>query len=225
MKELLNPIIEFISSGALPIIVTTLAVLFTSFARMSVRRAVLYEDVKLDGRPSVTDNIKTLILREDTSLRVLEEIHRSVMADFPSFSGNDSATRISALRRIQIVLRGILSEFVKSDSFATIRDRVIALIDEANKEIEILQQRKPFDGLLEPEKSLLIDMLAEIPDDRKVPRQKAIQLADVIQLKHQEMLKLQQANARSAVWSRWGTYGTVFFGILSILLSVYTTIK
>ena len=118
-----------------------------------------------------------------------------------------------------------MSESVKSEDFQSIRDRVIKLIDEGQNEIEVLQQRKPFDGLQEPEKSLLVDMLAEIPNEKPIPQQKVLQLADIIKLKHQDMLKLQQENAKSAAWTRWGTYGTIFFGILSIVLSVYTTVK
>jgi len=79
--------------------------------------------------------------------------------------------------------------------------------------------------LQEPEKSLLVDLLAEISQDKSIPRQKVLQLADIIKLKHQDLLKLQTENAKSAAWTRWGTYGTVFFGILSIVLSVYTTVK
>ena len=99
----------------------------------------------------------------------------------------------------------------------------MSLIQEAQEKIRAANERQPFDGLGEPEKSLLIDLLEVMPDDKPIPRQKAIQLANIIKLKHQDMLQLQQDNAKSSAWTKWGTAGTVFFGILSIILSIYLT--
>ena len=49
-----------------------------------------------------------------------------------------------------------------------------------------------------------------------------LQLANIIKIKHQDMMKLQGENAKSAAWTKWGTAGTVFFGVLSIVLSIVT---
>ncbi len=51
---------------------------------------------------------------------------------------------------------------------------------------------------------------------------KAQQLADIIKLKHQDIKKLQLENSKAAGWTRWGTVGTVSFGLLSLALSIYT---
>lgn len=227
MSSIIDFITSTIPSAMLPIVVAVTLVIFTSLARRSVERTVTFEDLELvdDAKSSVSENMKLLIGREDVTLRVLEEVFQTGRSRFFFLSQNGDSRRASSLRKIQDILRNVMSESVKSEDFPKIRDRVIKLIDEAQKEIELLQQRKPFDGLQEPEKSLLIDMLAEIPNEKPIPRQKALQLADIIKLKHQDMLKLQQDNAKSAAWTRWGTYGTIFFGILSIVLSVYTTVK
>lgn len=72
------------------------------------------------------------------------------------------------------------------------------------------------------ERSLLIDLIEEIDPAKEIPRQKAQQLADILKLKHQDIKKLQLENAKSAGWTRWGTVGTVSFGLISLALSIYT---
>ena len=227
----MSSMIEFfnttVSPLLLPIAVATALLAFKSIARRSVENATIIRRIEADGndRPTATENIKILIEREDVTLRVLEEVLRAGPSRYLSIAPDIDAKRILALGKIQSILRNVMTDAVKSDNFPVIRDRLIRLIDEARREIELLQEKKPFDGLQEPEKSLLVDMLNELPNDKPIPRQKALQLADIIRLKHQDILKLQQENAKSAAWTRWGTYGTVFFGILSIVLSFYTSVK
>lgn len=228
----MSKILDFLyldTSAWLPAVVSIALAVFVAFGKRIVERLSQAQELILADepkQPSFDDHLKILVAREDIDLRLLEEIFatgRSRRFYIPTQSTD--TRRASALRQIQDALRIVLRDALKADDFATLRDRAIRLIDEAQKEIDALQQRKPFDGLQEPEKSLLIDLLSDIPHDKNIPRQKALQLADIIKLKHQDMLKLQTENAKSAAWTRWGTYGTVFFGILSIVLSVYTTIK
>lgn len=169
--------------------------------------------------PAFDDSLKTLITRDDVTLRILEEIYAA-----GRFYTMESRRAISLIR-IQRSLRIVLRDAVKADNFEQIRDKTLRLLDEAQKELDLLQQRKPFEGLEDPEKSLLVDLVAEIPADKIIPRQKALQLADIIKIKHQDIRNLQVQNARSAAWTRWGTFGTISFGLLSIILSIYTAIK
>ena len=227
MSSVIDFLTTIVQSVFLPAIVAIGLAAFVTFAKRSVERIIRIEDVTFaeEPGPSFNENVKALIAREDVTLRVLEEIFQSGRNRFVYLSQNSDSRKASALRHIQDSLRNLMSESVKSEDFPTIRDRVIKLLDEAQKEIDLLQQRKPFDGLQEPEKSLLVDLLTEIPNEKPIPRQKALQLADIIKLKHQDILKLQQDNAKSAAWTRWGAYGTIVFGILSIVLSIYTSVK
>lgn len=214
----------------LPFIITALLLLFLSLQRGQRRR---YEQLKVDldssfeylKESSFDEYLKLLIERDDVTLRVLEEVFAAGGDRFMVFSPNKEARRAISLRRIQSALRVALKDSIKVDNFESLRDRVLKLIDEAQKEIDTVQQRKPFEGLEEPEKSLLVDLLAEIPADKTIPRQKVLQLADIIKIKHQDIRNLQIENTKSATWTRWSTFGTIFFGILSIVLSVYTAFR
>jgi len=228
----MSQILDFLKNDStvlLPAIVTIIVAAFVTFGKRAVERMYKFGSIELASegakQPSFDENLRQLIAREDITLRVLEEVLSTDRYRFYFLSENTDSRRAGALRQIQSSLRLALRDSIKSDDFATLRDRILCLIDEAQKEIHSLQQRKPFDGLQEPEKSLLVDLLGEIPQDKAIPRQKALQLADIIKLKHQDMLNLQTENAKSAAWTRWGTYGTIFFGILSIVLSIYTTVK
>lgn len=227
MSSILDYIASLGPATILPILIAIALFLFKKIASLSIEKntAIEYPEGIESGKPSVSENIKVLIAREDVSLRVLEEIYQTNRSRRFFFSQNGDSKRAIDLRKIQEILRDVLNDSIKSNDFATIRDKIIKLIDDAQIEIDLLQQRKPFDGLQEPEKSLLVDLLAELPDVKPIQRQKVLQLADIIKLKHQDMLKLQQENAKSAAWTRWGTYGTIFFGILSIVLSIYTAVK
>ncbi|HSD37190.1 MAG TPA: hypothetical protein VLC92_06755 [Rhodocyclaceae bacterium] len=163
--------------------------------------------------------ISTLISRDDVTLRILEEIS-DVKAR--AQSGSADAVRLRKLARIRYSLRKILKESVREEVFPALRDRVVFLLDEITKEADRLQSKEPFTDIQDPERSLLIDLFAEIDEEKTVVRQKALQLANIIKIKHQDILKLQSDNAKSATWTKWGTAGTVVFGILSIVLSVLT---
>lgn len=213
----------------LPILVTLLStvVLVVYVWHFWKRRRSEYEELvtieapafETRKEPAFDESVKGLLTRDDVTLRVLEEIY----AARRSFSRE--SRRASSLLRIQRSLRIVLRDAVKADNFEQVRDRVLRLLDEAQKEIDVLQQRKPFEGLEDPEKSLLVDLVAEIPADKTIPKQKALQLADIIKIKHQDIRNLQIQNARAARWTRWGTFGTISFGVLSIILSIYTAIK
>ncbi len=228
----MSQILDFFENDSLvllPAIVTIVVAAFVTFGKRAVERIYRLKSLELRSEgvipPSFDENLRQLIAREDITLRVLEEVLSTDRYRIYFLSENTDSRRAGALRQIQSSLRLALRDAIKSEDFAALRDRILCLIDEAQAEIHSLQQRKPFDGLQEPEKSLLVDLLGEIPHDKATPRQKALQLADIIKLKHQDMLTLQAENAKSAAWTRWGTYGTIFFGILSIVLSIYTAVK
>ena len=173
-----------------------------------------------DRAPETTSPIKELLLREDVTLRILEEVHEQPRYRKRMLGGSEDSVRLHILDSLELELQGFLRESVKSNDFSQIRDRSLALLDEIRTEKAQLQQREPFNDIQDPEKSLLIDIFHEIDVTQTVAKQKVVQLSNIIKIKHQDILKLQSDNARAANWTRWGAVGTIFFGILSLVLSV-----
>lgn len=97
---------------------------------------------------------------------------------------------------------------------------MLRLLDELRNERHRLAQKEPFNDIRDPEKSLLIDIFSELPPNDAIVRQKAVQLSNIMKIKHEDISKLQEQNARAANWTRWGTAGTVFLGLLSLALSL-----
>lgn len=173
---------------------------------------------EIEQSPTAPSPIRQLLLRPDVTLRVLEEVHEQ-----PRYrrrlSGSADSFRLHVLTSLEAELQGFLRDSVKSEDFPEVRDRSLGLLDEVRREQSQLQQREPFNDIQDPEKSLLIDIFYEIDGTKSVVRQKVIQLSNIIKIKHQDILKLQSENSRAATWTRWGTAGTIFFGILSLVLS------
>ena len=224
MENLYNFLISQLSS-ILPAIIAISLAFFTTFGKklldekIELKYSIEKDDFK--EREELDKQLETLIQDEETNLELLEEIW--VVKKLWFFDLDRSGERVYKLSQIQDSLRNIIRSAIGSDSFSVVRSKSMKLIQEAQSEIDALQELKPFDGLGEPEKSLLVDLLEELPENKPIPKQKALQLADIIKIKHQETLKLQRENAKSSAWTKWGTAGTVFFGILSIVLSIYLT--
>ncbi len=212
---------------ALPIAITGVIVAFILYRRQSqiefkeLSRNIVYLDDELrdvdDGKGS---NIEKLVVRGDVELRVLVEITEASRRGSYYFGRGKSARELK-LERIQNGLRDVLRNTIDTENFAEITDRTIKLLDEVSSELQEIRQKIPFEGLEDPERSLLIDLIEEIDASKEIPRQKAQQLADIIKLKHQDIKKLQLENSKSAGWTRWGTVGTISFGLLSLVLSIY----
>jgi hypothetical protein len=182
-------------------------------------RSRLLKDHGKDEKPSALSQV---LLRQDVTLRVLEEVYEPRGYAARRDWNSADAKRLHVLDSIQEEIKKLLRESVQNEGFPDIRDRLIQLLDQIKKERDILQNKEPFNDIQDPEKSLLIDIFFEIDSTHTVARQKAFQLANIIKLKHQDVLKLQAANAKAATWTKWGTAGTVVFGVLSIVLSVVT---
>jgi hypothetical protein len=176
---------------------------------------------------SESSPIMDLLEQEGVSLRLLEEVYEGERF-WPvaiGLSSVDSDRRAWALRGIQRQLREFLRTSIKNDNFPGIRDRTIGLLDEVSAEIEKIQREEPFSDILDPERSLLIDISHEIDPAKTLVHQKTLQLANIIKIKHQDIMKLQAENSKAASWTRWGTAGTVFFGLLSLALSIWTVVR
>ena len=221
----MESIFNFITSDigmTLPILIAMALGLFTTFGKWILEQRIeskfSFVEVESKDRNQIEDKIELLIRDESTTIELLEEIWE---VKRPWFS--DGNRRILKLHQIAEALRNIMRKNIGKDEFSVIKNKAMSLIQEAQEKIRAANECQPFDGLGEPEKSLLIDLLEVMPDDKPIPRQKAIQLANIIKLKHQDMLQLQQDNAKASAWTKWGTAGTVFLGILSIILSIYLT--
>lgn len=206
----------------LPILIGIALAVFTTLGKKILNDRIETKfstvEIEVKDRDVIEDKIELLIKDEETTIELLEEIWE---ARRPWFFEGDRRT----LKLYQIVetLRNIMRKNIGKDDFSIIKNKAMILIQEAQERIASSNELQPFDGIGEPEKSLLIDLLEVIPNEKAIPRQKTIQLADIIKVKHQEMLQLQKDNAKSSAWTKWGTTGTVFFGILSIILSLYLT--
>ncbi|MBZ0335306.1 hypothetical protein [Marinobacter sp. AL4B] len=210
-------------SYVLPVVITGVMTVFLWFRRKTevefreISRSISYLD---DEKNKKNDNIEKLVMRGDVELRVLEEITDASPRHY--FFGRGKSTREIKLERVKNDLREILRDSIESENFTEIKERILKLLDEIADNLHEIRQRVPFDGLEDPERSLLIDLIEEIEPSKEIPRQKAQQLADIIKLKHQDIKKLQLENSKAAGWTRWGTVGTVSFGLLSLALSIYT---
>jgi hypothetical protein len=173
----------------------------------------LRENSKSPDEPSP---FQLLLGREDVTLRLLEEIYEVRRNPWMSDTNSPDARRLRSLDGIQSELRNYLRASVKSPEFAQTKERTLALLDKVAEEQRALQQKEPFNDISDPERSLLIDIMLEIDATRTIARQKALQLASIIKLKHQDLAKLQTENAKAAVWTKWGTAGTIFLAFFQL---------
>jgi len=172
--------------------------------------------------PDEPSAFQSLLGQPDVTLRLLEEVYEVPRYPYSRNYGSADAIRLQALDGIQSELRDSLRNAVKAADFSQTKDRILALLDQVRAERAALQQKEPFNDIQDPERSLLIDIMSEIDGTKSIVRQKALQLASIIKIKHQDLAKLQTENAKAAVWTKWGTAGTVVFGLLSIVLSILT---
>jgi hypothetical protein len=174
--------------------------------------------------PSLRDSILDLIKQnEDVDMKLLTELYEG--EERRPYGRMGESRAIYILRQVQSDLRGMLKDIVRSKEHYCLRVKIIPLIDEAEGKLKTLSEKKPFNDIGDPEKSLLIDILEELPKDKAMPKQKLIQVAEIIKNKYQNIEKLQEENQKSAAWTRWGAFGTIFFGILSLVLSIYSVAK
>ena len=174
--------------------------------------------------PKLRDSILDLLKQnDDVDLRLLTELYEGEGRKFYGFPRQPRM--IYVLRDLQSDLRKMLKEIIKSKEHYALKNKILSLIDEAENKAKSLLEKKPFDDLGDPEKSLLIDILEELPKDKAMPKQKLLQMAEIIKNKYQNIEKLQEENRKSAAWTRWGAFGTLFFGILSLILSIYSVTR
>lgn len=169
------------------------------------------------------DILELFKIHEDVDMRLLIEMYEVETRKYCGFKPQPQ--KIVVLRDIQEDLRRILKEIVKSKEHYNLKDKILSFIEDAENRIISLLEKKPFDDLGDPEKSLFIDILEELPKDKAMPKQKLLQIAEIIKNKYQNIEKLQVENQKSAAWTRWGAFGTLIFGILSLILSFYSGFK
>ena len=128
-----------------------------------------------------------------------------------------SANRIATLLRrakLNISTSGALQE----NSLALINDLLLTA-----KEHEKEQKAKaPFSGVPSPERSLLED-IREISGAKTNAfiQDKLSELATAIKIRQETVDQLGEEKGRSLKWAKWGFVGTVFFSLLSIILTYY----
>ena len=207
----------------------TLIVIFVQIKRSREMRMLIDRERYIRSRMRMEDRkeevprpIREVLKRDDVTLRLLEEVHEEQGRRYFRRSWHESpdAARLTHLEEIEMELKQFLRESVTSEDFTSVRDRVLRLLDELRAEMQRLAQKEPFNDIRDPEKSLLIDIFNELPVADAIVRQKAVQLSNIIKIKHEDIAELQKQNARAASWTRWGTGGTVFFGLLSLALSL-----
>lgn len=179
-------------------------------------------DMELFGRKvsNIGDDIFDLLKSgEHVEFRLIQELYESEYFFNPSLP--IESKKIFILNEVIYDLKCMLKKLIKTKEDYSLKDKIFNLIDEAEKRYNSLMEKEPFEGLEDPERSLFIDVLEIIPAEENVYRQKLIQVADIVKLKHQDIKKLQVENNKSSDMSRFGFYSSIFFGIISIALSFY----
>ncbi|MGP9809007.1 hypothetical protein ACT3TQ_13240 [Halomonas sp. AOP12-C2-37] len=222
--------LDVILMYAVPVVITlALIFVFVQIKRSREMRMLIDRERYMRSRMRLEEPkedrprpIQELLKRDDVTLRLLEEVHESEGRRYFRRTWHDSpdAMRLTHLAEIELELKEFLRDSVAADDFTAVRDRVLRLLDELRTERQQLAQKEPFNDIRDPEKSLLIDIFNELPAEDAIVRQKAVQLSNIMKLKHEDIAELQKQNARAASWTRWGTAGTVVFGLLSLLLSL-----
>lgn len=168
--------------------------------------------------------IADLFEKEDFDLRIVEEVYQSEPSS-PFYRRQWRTPETKRLHILEVIandIRAHLRASVKSENFKAISGKALALLDQIRTEVEEIEAKEPFSEILDPEKSLIIDIFNGLDEGDVVIRQKTHQLANIIKIKHQDFLKLQADNVKAASWTKWGTSGTIFFGIISLVLSIIT---
>ena len=80
----------------------------------------------------------------------------------------------------------------------------------------------PFSGTPEPERQLLVDMLALAAVDKTRGIAKLDALAKAVRNRQDTVERLDRESSRSLRLARWGWFGTMGFSILSIILGILT---
>lgn len=209
-------------------VITVLAVAYVIWrqkrriSRIEYMDAFIPGDDKAKKEESFRSSILSIIRSENKpSLKLLMELYHDKPEKDYFYSARQKRD-VLVLRKIQGDLRRILKDTLHDEDFNNVKDDIIQLIDKSSLEVNKLQEKKPFEDLGEPEKSLMMDLLEELPKEKEMPRQKALQLAEIIKNKYQNIEKLQLDNKKASAWSRLGAFGTMFFGALSLVLSIYS---
>lgn len=211
-----------------PVLISVILVIFIQAKRSrGLRRYVVDEDFiritkdREEARKEKLAPTIALLNRDDVTLRLLEEIYVAPNGYRDDFWGRSpDALRANILSGLESLIRDALRNSVGNEDFSSYKDRLLKLLDEIRSERAKMDQKEPFNDIRDPEKSLLIDIFNELPEMNSVVRQKAVQLSNIVKIKHQDIAKLQEENARAASWTKWGTAGTLFFGLLSLALSL-----
>jgi hypothetical protein len=211
-----------------PVLITAILAVFIQARRSrGLRRYLVDEDFirmtkdRVEARKELLAPTITLLSRDDVTLRLLEEVYVAP-DDYRNhfWERSPDALRANSLAGLESLIRDALRNSVGNDDFQSYKDRLLKLLDEIRCERAKMDQKEPFNDIRDPEKSLLIDIFNELPEANSVVRQKAVQLSNIVKIKHQDIAKLQEENARAASWTKWGTAGTIFFGLLSLILSL-----
>lgn len=106
------------------------------------------------------------------------------------------------------------------------RKEFLILVNKILDEEKVLskeeQDKAPFSGVPSPERSLLED-LREITGAREKQfiQDKLGELATAITIRKETVDKLSEEKGQSLRWAKWGLFGTVFFSLLSIVITYY----
>lgn len=112
------------------------------------------------------------------------------------------------------------------DSDPSRRKDFLLLLNKVLDEERVLSKEEhdkaPFSGVPSPERSLLED-LREITGAREKQfiQDKLGELATAITIRKETVDKLSQEKGQSLRWAKWGLFGTVFFSLLSIVITYF----
>jgi hypothetical protein len=97
-------------------------------------------------------------------------------------------------------------------------EKIRELIDNNKTIIEELETKAPFEDIPSPERELLEDILTFSQSENITKN--VYELANHIRTRNQTILELTEEKRKSKKRANWLIFWTLFFGVLSVILSI-----
>jgi len=138
----------------------------------------------------------------------------------------DQGSRVRDYRRILRALQGvqlhIATELAPKPEVISRLAELRELTDLVTKAFLSEEKRVPFNGTSEPERGLLEDLLELTASDKAIVGAKLTRLAELIVARTETMKALSEDQGRAKRMTYWGVVGTVLFGVISIVLALWS---
>lgn len=152
------------------------------------------------------------------SLAHVVDFHRGHFNTSP-FSSADRQQLSALLRRaaVRVATRQTAASVALAETIEVLR-RVLAANEETLKAEEL---RVPFSGTPSPERELLEDLLELTRGEKEQVRNKLNEIARAIAIRQDTVHRLGEEGRQSLRYAKLGLFGTLFFSLVSIALTIW----